>query len=39
MSDALSIINGLKQGDSLSPLIFHFALKYAIRMFQDILRD
>jgi hypothetical protein len=28
------IRNGLKQGDALSPLLFKFALEYAIRMFQ-----
>jgi hypothetical protein len=27
--------NGLKQGDALSPLIFNFALKYAIRKVQE----
>jgi len=26
--------NGLKQGDALSPLLFNFALEYAIRRFQ-----
>jgi hypothetical protein len=25
------ILNGLKQGDALSPLLFNFALEYAIR--------
>ena len=28
------IVNGLKQGDALSPLLFNFALDYAIRKFQ-----
>jgi len=28
------IRNGLKQGDALSPLLFNFALKYAIRNVQ-----
>jgi hypothetical protein len=28
------IRNGLKQGDALSPLLFNFALKYAIRRVQ-----
>ena len=28
------IRNGLKQGDALSPLLFNFALEYAIRMVQ-----
>jgi len=26
--------NGLKQGDALSPLLFNYALKYAIRRVQ-----
>jgi hypothetical protein len=29
------IQNGLKQGDALTPLLFNFALEYAIRMFQE----
>jgi hypothetical protein len=28
-SDKLTIQNGLKQGDTLSPLLFNFALEYA----------
>jgi hypothetical protein len=28
------IRNGLRQGDALSPLLFNFALEYAIRMVQ-----
>jgi len=34
LSDMFPIRNGLKQGDALSPLIFNFALEYAIRMVQ-----
>ena len=30
-SDILPIKNGFKQGDALSPLLFNFALEYAIR--------
>jgi hypothetical protein len=31
LSDKFPILNGLKQGDALSPLLFDFALEYAIR--------
>jgi len=34
VSDRLLIRNGLKQGDALSPLLFNFALEYAIRRVQ-----
>jgi hypothetical protein len=29
-SDSFPIQNGLKQGDALSPLLFNFALEYAV---------
>ncbi|KAJ4447282.1 hypothetical protein ANN_09286 [Periplaneta americana] len=35
LSDAFPIHCGLKQGDALSPLLFNFALEYAIRNVQD----
>ena len=34
VSDRFPIRNGLKQGDALSPLLFNFALAYAIRRVQ-----
>jgi hypothetical protein len=35
LSDSFPIQSGLKQGDALSPLLFNFALKYAIRKVQE----
>jgi hypothetical protein len=34
LSDNFPIKNGVKQGDALSPLLFNFALEYAIRKAQ-----
>jgi len=34
LSDMFSITTGLKQGDALTPLLFNFALNYAIRRVQ-----
>ena len=34
MSDRFPVRNGLKQGDALSPMLFNFALEYAIRRVQ-----
>ena len=34
LSDIFTIRNGLKQGDAQTPLLFNFALEYAIRRVQ-----
>jgi hypothetical protein len=35
LSNNFPIQNGLKQGDALSPLLYNFALEYAIRKVQE----
>jgi hypothetical protein len=35
LSDKFTIENSLKQGDALSPLLFNFAVEYAIRRVQE----
>ena len=39
VSDRFPIRNGLKQGDALSPLLFNFALEYAIRRVLQVNQD
>jgi len=34
LSDRFPMRNGLKEGDALSPMLFKFALEYAIRRVQ-----
>jgi hypothetical protein len=36
LSEMFPIRNGLKQGDALSPLLFNFALEYAIKRVQVV---
>jgi hypothetical protein len=36
LSDKFPVQSGLKQGDALSPLLFSFALEYAIRKVQKM---
>jgi hypothetical protein len=35
LSDNFPIQNGLKQGDAISPLLFHFALEKSIRQVEE----
>jgi hypothetical protein len=35
LSDKFPIQNGLKQGDALSPLLFNFALEYAVKNVEE----
>jgi hypothetical protein len=35
LSDSFPIQNGLTQGNALTPLLFNFALEYAIKIVQE----
>jgi hypothetical protein len=35
LSDPFPIQNGLREGDALSPMLFNFALEYAIKKVQE----
>jgi hypothetical protein len=35
ITDQVSMQNGLKEGDALSPLLFNFALEYAVRKVRE----
>jgi hypothetical protein len=35
LSEKFPIQNGLKQGDALSPLVFNFALEFAVKRIQE----
>jgi hypothetical protein len=35
LSDKFTVQDGLKKGDALSPLLFNFALEYAIRRIRE----
>jgi hypothetical protein len=39
LSDSFPIQNGLKQGDALSPMLFNFALEYAVRKVVPLVKE